>query len=111
MYITLEQIKKHLNIDSYFNDDDEYLATLYEVALNTVEKHIDEKIENIVCCNDGDIPAPLKHAMLLLIAHLYNSREAVTYTSATEVPVAYNYLLDLYKNYDIKTIDYTLNKR
>ena len=32
MYIKLSDVKKHLNIDDYFTDDDAYLTALIEVA-------------------------------------------------------------------------------
>ena len=41
MYIQLYQVKKHLNIDEDFRDDDEYLMSLVEVAEKVVEKNID----------------------------------------------------------------------
>lgn len=36
MFLTLERIKKHLNIDEYFKDDDDYLMFLGDVAEHTV---------------------------------------------------------------------------
>lgn len=100
MEISLEHIKKHLNVDEYYNGDDAYIESLVEVAFLTVEKHIDKPIGEIALANDGKIPAPLLHAILLLVAHLYNQREAVAFASSSEVPLAYTYLLDLYKNYN-----------
>lgn len=32
MFVTLDRIKKHLNIDEYYKEDDCYLTSLYEVA-------------------------------------------------------------------------------
>lgn len=44
-----------------------------------------------------DIPAPIKHAMLLMIGHWYNQREDVIVGMvATEVPKAASYLLSPY---------------
>ena len=104
MYLDLYQVKKHLNIDEDFHDDDEYLVTLIEVAQATVEKHIDNNLEEIASANDGELPSPLCHAMLLLIADLYANRETVAYTSISKLPLSYDYLLALYKNYDGKYI-------
>ena len=36
MFLTLKRIKKHLNMDEYFKDDDEYLMFLEDVAEQTV---------------------------------------------------------------------------
>ena len=99
MFITLDIIKKHLNIDDYYTDDDNYLIGLEHVAEKVVEKHIDKKL-SVLCDTNGDLPTPLVHAMLLFIGNLYQSRESVAFNSSpSEIPLSYSYLLDLYKNY------------
>ena len=100
MYLTLEQIKKHLNIDDYFKDDDEYLLSLSDVAECTIEKHVDSKLSKIAESNGGKLPSPLLHAMLLYIGNLYNSRESISFANVSEIPFSYDYLLSLYKNYN-----------
>lgn len=98
MYIQLYEIKKHLNIDKDFHDDDEYLMSLEEVAEKVVETNIDTKLSKLED-GDGDIPSPLKQAMLLLVANYYANRESVAFASAKEVPLSYKYLIDLYRDY------------
>lgn len=98
MFITLDRIKKHLNIDSYYTDDDSYLTYLEGVAETVVEKHIDNKLSELQ--TNGELPTPLVHAMLLFIGNLYQSRESVAFNSSPiEIPLSFSYLLDLYKNY------------
>ena len=99
MYISLEQCKKHLNIDPGFTEDDNYIMSLAEVAEEIVQRHIGYRFEDILV--DGQLPAPLQHAMLLLIGQFYANREAVTFGSASELPLAYNYILQLFENYDV----------
>ena len=36
MYVTLDEAKKHLNIDADFNDDDAYITSLIEVSEDSV---------------------------------------------------------------------------
>ena len=98
MYIQLYQVKKHLNIDEDFRDDDEYLMSLVEVAEKVVEKNIDTSLK-LLEDGDGFIPAPLIQAMLLLIGNFYANRESVAFASSSEVPNSYSYLIDLYRNY------------
>lgn len=98
MYIQLYQVKKHLNIDEDFRDDDEYIMSLVEVAEKVVEKHIDTKLSKLVD-GDGYLPSPLIQAMLLLVGNFYANRESVAFASSSEVPLSYNYLIDLYRNY------------
>lgn len=99
MYITLEHIKNHLNIDEDFKDDDTYLLYLANVAENVIEKHIDNNL-SVLLDQRGNLPSPLCQAMLLFIGDMYQSREAVAFNSnPVEVPLSFNYLLSLYKNY------------
>lgn len=98
MYLTLDKAKKHLNIDLDFTDDDNYITSLIEVAENAVERHIGYKLADKVEENEGSLPKGLEHAMLLMIGTFYNSRESVTFGAGTELPLGYNYLLDLFTN-------------
>lgn len=100
--IPIYLIKKHLNIDDSFKEDDEYLMNLEHVAAKIVEKHIDKPL-NEMLDDKGDIPNPLIQAILLQIGNLYQSRESVAFTNAVELPNAYNYILDLYKDYSKKS--------
>lgn len=99
MYLTIDKIKNHLNIDDYFKEDDEYITSLYYVAEKVVEKHTDSNLSEIANANGGELPSPLVHAMLLLIGDYYKNRESVSFTSATSIPFSYDYILSLFKNY------------
>lgn len=101
MFLSLEEIKKQLNIDPQFTDDDQYLEALEEVAEKAVEKHIDMNLE-VLASKSGGLPSPVLHAMKLMIGNLYENREPVAYSGAVEVPLSYQYLLSLYKNYSNK---------
>lgn len=98
MYLTLDIIKKHLYIDDYFTDDDDYIIGLANVAEKVVEKHIDSNLSELAD-EEGHLPSPLCQAMLLFIGNMYQNREAVSYSSPTELPLAFNYIISLYKNY------------
>lgn len=99
-YLKLRDIKKHLNIDSYYTDDDIYLEALMNVAEKVVEKHIDLGLSIVADYNGGELPPPLIHAMLLFIGNMYANRESVAFASASEIPLSYQYILDLYKCYN-----------
>nr|DAX48668.1 MAG TPA: Head Tail Connector Protein [Caudoviricetes sp.] len=100
MYVNLQQLKKHLNIDSSFHEDDEYLCDLEQAAELAVERHIDDKLENIIIASGRTtLPPTLQQAVLILTANFYANRESIAYTSLTEIPYNLTYLLDLYKNY------------
>lgn len=102
MYLQLYQIKKHLNINEDWHDDDEYLVDLSRVAENVVQKHIDVELSELED-GDGNLPSPLYQAMLLLVGNFYANRESVAFASAQVLPHAYDYLIALYKNYNGST--------
>ena len=99
MYISLDKCKKHLNIDPDFKEDDNYIMSLIEVAEEVVQRHIGYRFEDILV--DGQLPMALQHAMLLFIGNMYANRESVTFGSASELPLSYNYILQLFENYDV----------
>lgn len=105
MYTTLEMLKRHLNIDQSFTDDDEYILWLYQVAEATVQVHLCANLEDFED-EQHNIPAGIVHAMMLYIGDLYNSREGNAYgVSVQQVPFGYEYLISLYKNYGDTTSD------
>ena len=58
-------------------------------------------------CGLTTVPAPIKHAILLMVGHLYANREAVIVAanyqqaSAIEIPLGVEALLDQYRSYGI----------
>jgi len=107
MYLTLNQAKKHLNIDDSYIDDDDYINDLISVAESSVELHIDQSLSGLTTSTLNasgetvtELPAPILHAMLLMIGGLYSIRENVSFTGkAIAIPYNYQYLLDFYQNY------------
>lgn len=99
MYLQLYQLKKQLNIDTEFHDDDEYLCDLAMVAENAVQRHIDRPLSEYEN-DEGMLPMPLIQAMLLMVGTFYAKRESIAFAASQEVPLAYEYLLSLYKNYN-----------
>lgn len=98
MYLLVNDVKKHLNIDVDFIEDDKYIGHLIEVAQQVVEKNIDRPLSDLED-NSGDLPESLLHAMLLMIGNFYANRESVAFASATNVPYSYQYLIDLFRDY------------
>ena len=108
-YLNLRDIKKHLNIDSYYTDDDIYLEALMNVAEKVVEKHIDIGLAILADYNGGELPPPLIHAMLLFVGNMYANRESVAFASSSEIPLSYQYILDLYKCYNPSNYSMAMN--
>lgn len=97
-YLSLDLLKKQMNVDSEFNDDNEYIEWLGDVAEAVVQVDL--------CCpleafedENGKIPAPICHAMMLYAADLYANREVNSFVNVMATPFSYQYLLDLYRCY------------
>ena len=99
MYIPLELAKKHLNLESSYTEDDEYILMLIDAAEQAVKVHVNEDLDTLTEKNGGCIPTPIFQAMLLMIGHMYQNREIVG-TKTAELPMAYDYLIRLYMNYN-----------
>jgi hypothetical protein len=100
MYVTLETAKKHLLVDDGFKADDSYITDLITVAEDSVSKHLDIALNELEA--GGTLPPAIIHAMLLMIGNLYANREPVTVGSVVKIPYTYEYLVGLYKHYEIK---------
>ena len=99
MYITLNTVKKHLNIDDTFTEDDNYITSLIKVAEDAVAKNENIALKDIE--EDGELPSSVSHSILLLVGNLYNNREATSYSVPSEVPYAYKYLVNLNRNFTV----------
>lgn len=92
-------VKKHLNLESSYTEDDEYILALIDAAEAAVRVHVNEDLDSIAEKNGGCIPTPIFQAMLLQIGNLYQNREIVG-SKTTALPFSYQYLIDLYRNYN-----------
>ena len=99
MYITLDQAKQHLLVDADFKADDLYILDLITVAEDSVSKHLDIALEELE--EGGILPPSIIHAMLLMIGNLYQNREPVFAGRIVKIPYTYEYLIGLYKHYQI----------
>lgn len=97
MFITADEAKKQLNIDAYYTADDEYICGLIDAAETAIARHIHRDLTDIL--DNGALPAPIRHAVLLLVSTWYMHRESVG--AKTEIlPHSYDYLCQLYQNYE-----------
>ena len=99
MYIQLDLAKKHLNIEEDFTEDDEYILSLIEVAESAVRVHVNEDFASIAEKNGGCLPPPILQAVLLMIGNMYQNRDPIG-TKNQALPFNYQYLIDLYRNYN-----------
>lgn len=101
-YINTDLVKKHLNIDAAFHDDDQYICELMDVAEDSVQVHLNMPLAQLAEGNGGSLPPSVMHAMLMMVGNLYANREPVTVgVSSAEMPLSYRYLIGLYQNHTI----------
>lgn len=98
-YIGLERLKKHLNIDSYFTDDDAYISSLEEAAEEVISKYINRSLSDLEDANHK-IPVSVEHAILLWVGTEYSLRESVSSSNFSVIPHSFDLLADLYRKYN-----------
>lgn len=94
--VSLALFKKHVRADD-FADDDEYLEHLLgaaETAVITATNRGQEELEQM---GGGEMPTPIKHAIMLLGAHWYNQRESVSSVQMHAVPDSLQALIKPYR--------------
>lgn len=105
-YIDYIELKKHLNIESSYIDDDSYLQSLCSVASLAVSNYCNSGLSTYTGTTTGstsgitlvNIPVTVMQATLLLAAHFYLNRQPIAFASANEIPLAFKFLLDPYRN-------------
>lgn len=94
-YITLEDIKRQLVIDHDL--DNSLLMQLGDAAEQTIENHIGQPVAAVLV--GGQVPAPLKQAMLMFVASQYNVREHETLSSGGRISATWEALIGPYRKY------------
>lgn len=99
--ITLERVKQHLRV---VDNDDDALITAYITAA----REYSEKFQNRIFVSEDEnavveVPSELeKAAMLLIVGHLYENREAVNVGSAAiETPLGAKSLLTFNRKWPV----------
>jgi hypothetical protein len=96
MYLTLDDVKKHLNVDDGFCDDDIYIEQLIGVAESVIERDTGWKLSEMEDA-DKNVPSPILHAIRLLVGNFYSNREPVIVgTISSELPLSYRHLISTF---------------
>lgn len=95
--ITLEEIKANSRIEG--NAEDTLLESLGEAAEVTVLNLIERTQEDIEA-EFGNVPAPIRQAILMYADHLYNHRGIVNPTALYNVPYSIDAMIKPYIRYN-----------
>lgn len=90
--LTLAEVKTHCRIEADQTEEDVYLAQLEMAARLHTENYLRRELE-------ADCGENIKQALLMLIAHWYRQREAVTDREYMVIPMAYEALLSPDRDY------------
>ena len=58
MYIPLELAKKHLNLESSYTEDDEYILMLIDAAEQAVKVHVNEDLDTLTAVSYTHLTLP-----------------------------------------------------
>lgn len=114
MYIiTLEEAKKHLNMEDSWTEDDTYIESLIEVSFYSIKNYCNNTswIDNsgntsgsteFCDFNSGttSIPLVIRQAILLMVGNLYANREPVSFSTGVVIPYTIGFLIAPYIDYD-----------
>lgn len=81
--LTLEDLKKHLNIDH--DEDDAYIEELISVAEDAVSTYVNRPLAELVD-DKGKLKPAVRHACRLLVGTWYANRESVVFSAPSELP-------------------------
>lgn len=94
--VDLALFKKHVRADD-FADDDDFLQHLLDTAETAVITATNRTEAELTELGDGQFPAPVKHAIMMLGAHWYNQRESVSSVQLHAVPDSLQALIKPYR--------------
>lgn len=94
-WLTLEQIKHQLRIEADFTEEDDLLEIYGESAEEVLLNYLNRTYEDVMDIY-GRIPAPLRHATLLLVDTSYQYRSPVSSQSMSQVPYTFDLLVKPY---------------
>jgi uncharacterized phage protein (predicted DNA packaging) len=94
-WLTLERIKQQLRIEPDFTDEDELLEEYGESAEEVLLNYLNRTYEDVFEVY-GRVPAPLRHAALMLVDTSYQYRSPVSAQNMSLVPYTFDLLIKPY---------------
>jgi uncharacterized phage protein (predicted DNA packaging) len=96
--MTISDLKRQLNIEADYNDDN----TLLQSYLNVSEKAVINYLNLYTGSTSGytmnNAPIEIQQAMLLFAANLYQNRTIISYGNLVKIPYTFEFLLNDYRN-------------
>ena len=94
-WLTLDEIKDQLRIERDFDLENDKLTGYGESAEEVLLNYLNRSYEDIIEVY-GHIPAPLRHASLMIVDTSYQYRSPVSTQSMSQVPYTFDLLVKPY---------------
>ena len=94
-WLTLERIKAQLRIEPDFHDEDDLLEEYGESAEEVLLNYLNRTYEDVIEVY-GRVPAPLRHASMMLVDTSYQYRSPVSAQNMSLVPYTFDLLVKPY---------------
>ena len=94
-WLTLERFKQQLRIEREFHEEDELLKEYGESAEEVLLNYLNRTYEDVIELY-GRVPAPLRHASLMLVDMSYQYRSPVSAQSISLMPYTFDILIKPY---------------
>ena len=99
-FVTLEELKQHLNIDASHTADDALILAYASAAEGAIARDLDLPGLWELSEEYGEVPSSVRLAIMMLTAHFYASREPVVYgVTPAAVPMTLEYLVAPYRRF------------
>lgn len=98
-YLQLSDIKLQCIIDKDFHDDDQLLLQYGAAAESLAAEQIGVPLEVVVDQNNGQLPAILYSALLMVVDYLYSAQRGSGASDKTELPQAIYHFFALFRHY------------
>ena len=94
-WLTLTRIKAQCRIEQDFTEEDELLEMYGESAEEVLLNYLNRTYEDVIEVY-GHVPAPLRHASLMLVDTSYQYRSPVSAQNMSLVPYTFDLLIKPY---------------
>ena len=97
MELTIQDLKRQLNIELSFTDEDLLLQHMLDVSTSAVETYLG--VHALTGYTGTTMPKEIIQAIVMLAAHFYINRNMVTFAQGIELPYSFKFLLSPYRYY------------
>lgn len=95
----INQLKRQLNIEETYDDDNVLLQHYLDVAEQSVQLYCGVTGLTMYTGETMNMPISITQAVIMLAAHFYLSRNIISYGQGYEIPFTLKWLLDPYRDF------------